>query len=643
MTATRSRGLRLPKMLHALVNYLCLLLVILDPSCSDEFNIYYTRFRTHISWILNGDDSDGESDTTVGPAESQAGFEKGSRRAREGLEKGSKMIGEVIVYANDIPPNRSPNSNFPSSSNPSPSSKFSSTPLVFQITAKSRPYITTVNMASNTRSRRYYSACSVPAKNSPPPTSSASASTTGPLIPHPTAQAHRPSHLSDDAMQNHLLTFLRERDIEEIEDLRTYLTTDIAHEEFLSNNELDEIEQKKILIRGIQSQLADFDATPLTNFQLATLFELPLTTLAKKAEDAQDNPISVMLTLLPMKTLVQKSKLEELGEFEGIDIGIEFGVEKSSKTQSRKHKLSASAPSRPAKRQRRTKSNNRGADKEFNLGNAKGEVPRSKEERDKCKNRDKHRCVIKRTKYPQGCHIFPYALTKASDGTEALKRRLQAVINLFYTDRPTQLSFIDGFTGATSYGDAAWNMISLSPEMHQLWSEAWWGFKPRGVGADGEGKRVKVKLQFSWLENPECHPDEEAEEDLDAFLNKRAPRRAGDPKGGEGLIAARHTSSGRLLRTGDIFYITCTNEDEARRMHRVLIFQWAALRILSTSGGAGYQDLPLHDYHQRIKIQAWVDAVEDEYREDAAQEEYKEQKKEMETREMVKTIEGESN
>lgn len=135
--------------------------------------------------------------------------------------------------------------------------------------------------------------------------------------------------------------------------------------------------------------------------------------------------------------------------------------------------------------------------------------------------------------------------------------------------------------------DKAWNMMSLSANLHDLWSNAHFGLKCLEIQPmiDVPSKK-RLELEFHWI-NVYKGKASEMEISLEALRNmlKDASKLPYDE-----IPTVVGPESHRRLLTGHLFYIEVEAE-KADNMKLMFDVQWAMLRIAAMSGMAATQHL----------------------------------------------------
>ncbi|KAL6854786.1 hypothetical protein ACO1O0_005911 [Amphichorda felina] len=145
--------------------------------------------------------------------------------------------------------------------------------------------------------------------------------------------------------------------------------------------------------------------------------------------------------------------------------------------------------------------------------------------------------------------------------------------------------------------DRSWNMVCLSPQLHDWWGKGYWAFKVLSHEDGVEGEKdgfTNVVLQFHWMpipqkdpgSSPPLPPNSDVVWGEEAELHKRLQRSD---------LTAHNFVSSRPIRTGDLFHISLKPEDGPKFI-RMMDLQWAIINIIALAGAAGDPDLlPLND------------------------------------------------
>ena len=227
-------------------------------------------------------------------------------------------------------------------------------------------------------------------------------------------------------------------------------------------------------------------------------------------------------------------------------------------------------------------------------------VPRNGAERRKCFQRDGDKCIVTGSPDPEACHIIPFSWN-ATSGQQSQTLHHMKTLRIFmrkaeYEDLLLDLGIFGGVHAKTrGSSDKSWNMVSLSPQLHDWWGRAYWAFQVfnreevEGIpeeGAkevEGDKKRVeKVVLQFHWMQIP-------------VDRQKRAMPSEGVVWGEASQLhtklqqnerAAHNCSWHWPIRSGDLFEVFLEPEDAAKFV-RMMDLQWSIINIVALAGAAG--------------------------------------------------------
>lgn len=211
-----------------------------------------------------------------------------------------------------------------------------------------------------------------------------------------------------------------------------------------------------------------------------------------------------------------------------------------------------------------------------------------------CRVRDGETCVLTKTGNPEICHIFPYAANSALTKFERLVD-VRPVIG-HWTKLPTLL------TDQLGSSDRAWNMISLSPQLHAWWSKGMCAFKCLEVRPAGQNEAVLV-LQFHWMPSSKPSSASVGEQpwaqqiDLAAGEGKAvvgewqaARQQLNDTEAAtSNTVTAVNCQTGQPLRSGQTVEIRLPAAD-ASNMQAMIDIQWACIQLATMSGAAGSPD-----------------------------------------------------
>ncbi|KAI9899453.1 hypothetical protein N3K66_005914 [Trichothecium roseum] len=141
------------------------------------------------------------------------------------------------------------------------------------------------------------------------------------------------------------------------------------------------------------------------------------------------------------------------------------------------------------------------------------------------------------------------------------------------------------FTSDPASLDKAWNMLTLSNDVHACWSKALLGFKYQGHITAGDS--TIFTLQYRWLGKSTARPKDRITLDM---LNDPTKKALVDQLhlGHEDYLA--FTRSGRPVTSGSTIDIEIPTQDAAN-FKAAIELQWALLKVAALCGAAGDPDL----------------------------------------------------
>ncbi|KAF5609326.1 uncharacterized protein FSUBG_4119 [Fusarium subglutinans] len=218
-------------------------------------------------------------------------------------------------------------------------------------------------------------------------------------------------------------------------------------------------------------------------------------------------------------------------------------------------------------------------------------------EKDLCRERDMHRCVVTAATDPHVCHIVPWSLNKSLRNIMSMRQFSAGISSMLgVRDGGSYESILAPPIQAgdpRGQSDKTWNMICLSPQLHSWWEKAYFAFEP-GLPQKLVGvQKARVDLQFHWMPKVISNATtsyksiaEQVEESLksDPTLSVKPHTCHGSP------IVQAFLRSGERLATGHWFSIDM-DIDEAEHFYNMMRLQWVSINIVALVGGAGCPDL----------------------------------------------------
>ncbi len=212
-----------------------------------------------------------------------------------------------------------------------------------------------------------------------------------------------------------------------------------------------------------------------------------------------------------------------------------------------------------------------------------------------CLKRDGCICILTGAACPDVCHIVPFALNSNDKNLHDTNRFLR-ILRLFA--KQGEMDHYKRVLG-TELGssDKAWNMLSISPELHRYWSSACWGLKSKGLTFREASAKWTITLQFQWLLFPNrvdpekiIDMDPDSSDCQDWLLRLRTPGEGENPDL-PGYVRAWSGRSHHPLASGQQFDIILDTYNEAVEMERMIDIQWTCVTLAAMGGLAGPTDL----------------------------------------------------
>lgn len=138
--------------------------------------------------------------------------------------------------------------------------------------------------------------------------------------------------------------------------------------------------------------------------------------------------------------------------------------------------------------------------------------------------------------------------------------------------------------------EVQWNIITLSKCLHHLWDEGLFAMEPLPLSPADAGQRIRVRVQWFWpeldsgrhLTNPQ--PSIESINDMfESLFSHRNTQRAYEV----------NVATAQVILTGQVYTITCDDEDERNLMFQALGARWDLQRVQFMAGAAGVPDYEL--------------------------------------------------
>ncbi|RDA85905.1 hypothetical protein CP532_2725, partial [Ophiocordyceps camponoti-leonardi (nom. inval.)] len=246
-------------------------------------------------------------------------------------------------------------------------------------------------------------------------------------------------------------------------------------------------------------------------------------------------------------------------------------------------------------------------------------VGRNEPERQNVLTRDYNTCIITGAEHPEVCHIVPFSWTSSTKNRDTVQRVLLQAQNLILPADVLPREMRTELLSENGAGDKTWNMISLSPSMHDLWGRAYFGLKYLR-SSEPRGGRVPVQLQFRWLrrafpgDKPGTVIDPVHEEDFQncrtSYIFNSGNLRSRD---------VRFHFSGQPVLSGHVIEVLIPTDD-AQKFVYMIKTQWALCKLAAMSAAADYYKDRLNDEDED---QGEEDEDQEEEEDEDPEEEYK--------------------
>ncbi|EXK28441.1 hypothetical protein FOMG_15419 [Fusarium oxysporum f. sp. melonis 26406] len=222
---------------------------------------------------------------------------------------------------------------------------------------------------------------------------------------------------------------------------------------------------------------------------------------------------------------------------------------------------------------------------------------RSDKEKKACKKRDGQKCMVTETAHPHACHIVPFAFNSSEANTEKTKTYIDAIRSMFGKDfyRHWGNILADPSTTGRGASDKVWNMLCLSPQLHDWWGRGYFAFKL--MSSETKGDEAAVVLQFHWMPKTTFKYNSRANIDVHWAAIESALRAHHNadrttslfPRDLPGVVQA-FLRSGERLATGHLFLVKMAT-GELDGFEAMITLQWVAIQMLAICGGAGDPEL----------------------------------------------------
>ena len=206
-----------------------------------------------------------------------------------------------------------------------------------------------------------------------------------------------------------------------------------------------------------------------------------------------------------------------------------------------------------------------------------------------CKLRENDLCILTKSGYPQGAHIYPFCLLDANRNQQSERNhRFWDLLSIFWTkehiQRWRQAVFTDSATPDTGV-DSCTNILCLCPNAHTYWNEGLFALKPLNLSPDNK----ELKVQFFWQPRYKHNPGNKIK-----ILTNTVSSEGLDGVDEDVFLCRKAGATPAFIRSGDCF--TFKTDDPIERplpSIDLLDMQWTLQRLVGMSGAAGW--VPLDD------------------------------------------------
>ncbi|KAK0655308.1 hypothetical protein B0T16DRAFT_451015 [Cercophora newfieldiana] len=218
-----------------------------------------------------------------------------------------------------------------------------------------------------------------------------------------------------------------------------------------------------------------------------------------------------------------------------------------------------------------------------------GKDDRDKPEADKCRERENGACLFTGMADPHACHIMPFSFNSNLQN----KRRLGVLISAtsLFGNRP----WVDLLAVKVRSSDFAWNMLAVSPQLHVWWAQGRWAVKCLGITP--VNNQHVLRLEFHWMPQRSQLPrgrEIDLDKDEGEQMLKELTTWNGDPNvtlEDHGVIAISDARSHQSLRSGQIFEVRHSTNDDAEKMKDMIDLQWYLILACNLAGAADPPEL----------------------------------------------------
>ncbi|KAF4966723.1 hypothetical protein FZEAL_10624, partial [Fusarium zealandicum] len=229
-------------------------------------------------------------------------------------------------------------------------------------------------------------------------------------------------------------------------------------------------------------------------------------------------------------------------------------------------------------------------------------IDRNRKERKTCMLYDQNRCIVTKTGRPDACHIVPFAWNEKESGRQTTASFTIMIAACFGFDSSNVVMSIGlgSLYSGLGTSDKAWNMLAMTPTLHDWWGRGYFAFK--WIGAKRiDSKTTDVELEFRWMPRSR-DADAEREVIVQEELGSSKAFLAGlDHYYGPphelqcdencqtchnvNLQCIAQPFTGHCIESGTIITVTRSTQD-VPKFEAMIILQWALIRASAMSGAA---------------------------------------------------------
>ncbi|KAF5547765.1 hypothetical protein FMEXI_5091 [Fusarium mexicanum] len=219
-----------------------------------------------------------------------------------------------------------------------------------------------------------------------------------------------------------------------------------------------------------------------------------------------------------------------------------------------------------------------------------------------CLELDGNCCVVTGASNPQVCHIVPFAWSKHQKNFEVTKRLMPA-FQLVIDIQPPKIKreAVDKLLQGVGCTDRLWNLVCLSPQLHEWWDHAYFGLMHHVSNDSEEDGFVEIHLQFVWMPrnipqsatkqialDQQAHPSRSLSAGLNHHYEGQTMKPCSDLSCNECQAIRKvkaYDITNRPIVNGQIIVVKRRKED-APLFEAIIKIQYAIIRAAAISGGA---------------------------------------------------------